>query len=115
VGFVDLDAINERLARRLVDRQFPQWSSLPNNPVARQGVDNRTFRLGKHLSVRLPAGDWYAQQVAKEQPRLAPLLPLPIPEPVAGASRRCATRIRGRSTAGSTAREPPRPSPTGSP
>jgi aminoglycoside phosphotransferase (APT) family kinase protein len=38
------------------------------------------------LSVRLPAGDWYALQVAKEQrwlPRLAPQLPLPIPEPVA--------------------------------
>jgi aminoglycoside phosphotransferase (APT) family kinase protein len=90
VGFVDLDAINERLARRLVDRRFPQWSSLPINPVARQGVDNRTFNVGNQLSVRLPAGDWYAQQVAKEQywlPRLAPLLPLPIPEPVAGGER----------------------------
>jgi aminoglycoside phosphotransferase (APT) family kinase protein len=36
--------------------------------------------------VRLPTGDWYAQQVEKEQrwlPVLAPQLPLPIPEPVA--------------------------------
>jgi aminoglycoside phosphotransferase (APT) family kinase protein len=34
----------------------------------------------------LPTGDWYAQQVDKEQrwlPVLAPQLPLPIPEPVA--------------------------------
>lgn len=79
-------AINEQLARRLVDSQFPQLSSLSLKPVARQGVDNRTFRLGDDLSVRLPAGDWYALQVAKEQhwlPRLAPLLPLPIPQPLA--------------------------------
>jgi aminoglycoside phosphotransferase (APT) family kinase protein len=36
--------------------------------------------------VRLPSGDWYAQQVEKEQrwlPVLAPQLPLPIPTPVA--------------------------------
>jgi aminoglycoside phosphotransferase (APT) family kinase protein len=31
------------------------------------GVDNRTFRLGDELSIRLPAGDWYSLQVAKEQ------------------------------------------------
>ena len=76
--FVDLDAINGSLARQLVDSQFPQWSSMPINPVARQGVDNRTYRLGQDLSVRLLTGDWYAQQVAKEQrwlPRLVPLLP----------------------------------------
>ena len=36
--------------------------------------------------MRLPSGDWYAQQVEKEQrwlPVLAPQLPLPIPTPVA--------------------------------
>jgi aminoglycoside phosphotransferase (APT) family kinase protein len=35
------------------------------------------------------AGKWYAHQVAKEQtwlPRLAPMLPLPIPEPLARAA-----------------------------
>jgi hypothetical protein len=40
----------------------------------------------RQRQVRLPTGDWHAQQVAKEQywlPRVAPLLPLPIPEPVA--------------------------------
>src|SRR5690242_21263418 len=43
-------------------------------------------RLGAELSVRLPSGDPYALQVDKEQtwlPRLAPHLPLAIPEPVA--------------------------------
>jgi aminoglycoside phosphotransferase (APT) family kinase protein len=78
--------IDERLARRLVDRQFPQWAELPIRRVEVDGVDNRTFRLGADLSVRLPSGDWYAQQVEKEQrwlPLLAPQLPLPIPQPVA--------------------------------
>jgi aminoglycoside phosphotransferase (APT) family kinase protein len=78
--------IDERLARRLVDGQFPQWSGLPVRRVEVDGWDNRTFRLGSELTVRLPSGDWYSQQVEKEQrwlPLLAPQLPLPIPEPVA--------------------------------
>lgn len=83
---VDAGHITTELARRLVGNQFPQWSALPLRPVNRQGIDNRSFRLGNDLLVRLPAGDWYAGQVGKEQtwlPRLAPLLPLPIPQPVA--------------------------------
>jgi aminoglycoside phosphotransferase (APT) family kinase protein len=83
---VDLDTIDEQLAGLLVGSQFPQWASLPIKPVSHQGDDNRTFRLGTDLSVRLPTDDSYALQVAKEQhwlPRLAPLLPLPIPQPVA--------------------------------
>ena len=79
-------AIDEQLARRLVDAQFPQWRDLPIAPVPLGGVDNRTYRLGDELSVRLPSADWYALQVEKEQrwlPVLAPRLPLPIPEPVA--------------------------------
>ncbi len=78
--------IDASLARRLVDSQFPQWSQLPIAAVELDGWDNRTFRLGSELTVRLPSGDWYAQQVAKEQrwlPVLAPRLPLPIPLPVA--------------------------------
>jgi aminoglycoside phosphotransferase (APT) family kinase protein len=78
--------IDAALARRLVDRQFPHWSDLPIEPMELDGWDNRSFRLGWELTVRLPSGDWYAEQVDKEQrwlPVLAPLLPLPIPEPVA--------------------------------
>jgi aminoglycoside phosphotransferase (APT) family kinase protein len=80
------ESIDAELARRLVARQFPQWAGLPVEPVALDGWDNRTFRLGDKLSVRLPCGDWYAEQVAKEQrwlPVLAPQVPLPIPAPVA--------------------------------
>jgi aminoglycoside phosphotransferase (APT) family kinase protein len=79
-------AIDAALARRLIDSQFPQWSDLPITAVEVDGWDNRTFRLGSELTVRLPTGDWYAQQVDKEQrwlPVLAPRLPLPIPTPVA--------------------------------
>ena len=78
--------IDEQLARRLVASQVPQWAGLPVRRVELDGVDNRTFRLGRQLTLRLPAGDWYALQVEKEQrwlPRLAPQLPLPIPAPVA--------------------------------
>jgi aminoglycoside phosphotransferase (APT) family kinase protein len=78
--------IDASLARRLIDRQFPHWSDLPIRTVEVDGWDNRTFRLGSELTVRLPSGDWYAEQVAKEQrwlPVLAPQLPLPIPTPVA--------------------------------
>src|SRR3954466_11055215 len=82
----DMPPIDATLARRLIDRQFPRWSGLPIAPVELDGWDNRSFRLGPDLTVRLPSGDWYAQQVGKEQrwlPVLAPQLPLPIPEPVA--------------------------------
>jgi aminoglycoside phosphotransferase (APT) family kinase protein len=82
----DRSTIDLALARRLVDSQFPQWSGLPITEVEVDGWDNRTFRLGSELTVRLPSGDWYAKQVGKEQrwlPVLAPQLPLPIPTPVA--------------------------------
>ena len=80
------DPIDVSLARRLIDSQFPQWSQLPITPVEVDGWDNRTFRLGSELTVRLPSGPWYAMQVDKEQrwlPVLAHQLPLPIPLPVA--------------------------------
>jgi aminoglycoside phosphotransferase (APT) family kinase protein len=78
--------IDESLARRLIAAQFPQWADLPLREVDLNGWDNRSFRLGSELTVRLPSGNWYARQVEKEQrwlPVLASQLPLPIPEPVA--------------------------------
>jgi aminoglycoside phosphotransferase (APT) family kinase protein len=78
--------INERLVQQLVATQFPQWKNLPIQAVEFSGWDNRTFRLGEKMSVRLPSAEGYAAQVEKEQrwlPKLAPLLPLPIPVPLA--------------------------------
>ncbi len=74
------------LVSRLIAAQFPQWAGLPIRPVEFSGWDNRTFRLGEDMSVRLPSAAGYAAQVDKEQrwlPRLAPRLPLPIPRPLA--------------------------------
>lgn len=54
--------------------------------MASGGWDNRTFHLGDDMAVRLPSAEGYTPQVDKEQrwlPRLAPLLPLPIPTPLA--------------------------------
>lgn len=78
-------AIDPGLVRRMVARQFPHWAHLPVTPVLPGGWDNRSFRLGADLLVRLPSAARYAAQVAKEQrwlPALAHLLPLPIPIPL---------------------------------
>jgi aminoglycoside phosphotransferase (APT) family kinase protein len=78
--------INVSLVNRLVATQFPQWADLPIKPVEFDGWDNKTFRLGAHMTVRLPSAEAYTLQVEKEHrwlPRLAPLLPLPIPVPLA--------------------------------
>ena len=78
--------IDAGLVARLVGSQFPQWSGLTITAAAPNGWDNRTFRLGGDLLVRLPSGQSYAAQVRKEQrwlPVLAPQLPLAIPVPVA--------------------------------
>ena len=74
------------LVRTLVADQFPQWRDLPVEPVAQQGWDNRTFRLGDRLTVRLPSAERYVAAVEKEHrclPILAGQLPLPVPVPVA--------------------------------
>ena len=82
-GEVRIDAV---LVRRLISAQFPRWADLPVRPVEVGGWDNRTFRLGARMTVRLPSAEPYALQVEKEHrwlPKLAPLLPLPVPVPLA--------------------------------
>jgi aminoglycoside phosphotransferase (APT) family kinase protein len=78
--------IDVALVRRLLAAQFPQWTDLPVEPVARSGVDNATYRLGADMSVRLPRLPRWLGQVEREQrwlPRLAPHLPLAVPVPLA--------------------------------
>ncbi len=77
--------IDARQAHRLVVQQFPQWKHLPVRPVTLGGHDNKTFHLGDDMLLRFPSAQEYAAQVHKEQfwlPKLRPLLPLPIPEPL---------------------------------
>lgn len=77
--------ITAELVRSLLVAQAPQWSDLPIAPVPAEGWDNRTYRLGDRLSVRLPSHQRYAASVAKEDrwlPVLAGRLPVAVPEPV---------------------------------
>jgi aminoglycoside phosphotransferase (APT) family kinase protein len=76
-------AIDETVARSLLESQCPQWAGLPLSPAG-AGTDNIMFRLGNELLVRLPRTADKARSLQKEQqwlPRLAPLLSCPIPEP----------------------------------
>jgi aminoglycoside phosphotransferase (APT) family kinase protein len=84
-GEVTMAAIDAECARRLLQAQFPQWAHLPMSDVPEHGWDNRTFRLGDAMKVRLPSAGGYAAQVEKEArwlPVLAPRLPVKIPEVV---------------------------------
>lgn len=74
------------LVRRLLVSQYPEWADLPIERVASDGTDNAIYRLGEELAVRLPRIQWASEQPAKEcewLPRLAPLLPLTVPVPLA--------------------------------
>jgi aminoglycoside phosphotransferase (APT) family kinase protein len=82
----DERAIDVSLVVRLLAAQFPQWAALPIEPVRSPGTDNAIYRLGDDMAVRLPRIEGATGQLEKEHqwlPRLAPLLPLPIPAPLA--------------------------------
>jgi aminoglycoside phosphotransferase (APT) family kinase protein len=83
VDEVDTDA---GLVQRLLAAQFPQWADLPLEPLQSSGTDSALYRLGDDKVVRLPRIQASAGQVDKENqwlPRLAPLVTLPIPAPLA--------------------------------
>lgn len=78
--------ITKELVQQLINTQFPEWKDLEIRPVARSGHDNRTFHLGEEMTVRLPSGPEYVEQIEKEArwlPFLAKGLSLPISAPVA--------------------------------
>ena len=75
--------IDVGVVRALITAQCPEYAGLAIRPVEPGGWDHRTFRLGDERSVRLPHAARYAVQVAlghRWLPRLAPRLPLAIPE-----------------------------------
>lgn len=79
----DIDA---DLVRRLLDDQMPDLAGRPLRPVEPWGTDHAIWRLGDDLVVRLPRIAWAVEQVELEAtwlPRLAPHLPVAVPEPVA--------------------------------
>src|SRR5262245_7474288 len=78
-------ATDVALVQRLLDSQFPQWAGLTITPVESGGTDHAIYRVGDDLVARLPRIHWAIEQAEKERvwlPRLAPHLPLAIPEPV---------------------------------
>ncbi|MFE0707080.1 aminoglycoside phosphotransferase family protein [Streptomyces sp. NPDC058865] len=75
--------IDDALVRRLVAGQFPQWAGLGVARFASGGTVNAMYRLGEDMVVRLPLVKGGANDGTVERtwlPRLAPLLPTPIPE-----------------------------------
>ena len=73
------------LARKIIAEQFPEYADLPITDVEKQGHDNRTYRLGEHMLIRMPTAADYALKVPKEQellPQLAKRLSVNIPAPI---------------------------------
>jgi aminoglycoside phosphotransferase (APT) family kinase protein len=80
---VDTDV---RLVRRLLAAEFPRWADLPLERIASAGTVNALYRLGDDMVVRLPRTQWGIGAVDRELrwlPKLAPLLPVAIPVPLA--------------------------------
>jgi aminoglycoside phosphotransferase (APT) family kinase protein len=78
--------IDEALVRRLLSAQFSEWAGLPLRRVEPRGTVNAIFRLGDELAVRLPRRRGRTAPGSKELdwlPKLAPLLPVEVPVPVA--------------------------------
>lgn len=78
--------IDEALVRHLLSTQMPALNGGLLAKVEPWGTDNAVWRLGEDLAVRLPRIHWAVEQVDLENlwlPKIAPLLPVAIPEPVA--------------------------------
>ncbi|HTT88468.1 MAG TPA: aminoglycoside phosphotransferase family protein [Acidimicrobiales bacterium] len=76
----------------LISTQFPHWANLEIRPVALNGWDNTTFRLGFDKCVRLPSHEMYVPQIDKEHrwlPVLAAQLPVRFPSPIAKGRPGC--------------------------
>ncbi len=79
---VDIDT---SLVRRLLAAQFPQWADRRLERIPSAGTVNAVYRLGDDLAVRLPRIDGGVDDLVREGdwlPRLAPGLPLDVPEPL---------------------------------
>jgi aminoglycoside phosphotransferase (APT) family kinase protein len=75
--------IDVDLVRRLIAAQFPAWVDLPIEHFESGGTVNAVYRLGVDKYVRLPLIEAFAHGIeweAKWLPKLAPQLPLAVPE-----------------------------------
>lgn len=77
--------IDTKLAKKLIITQFPEYADLNVTDVEHQGHDNRTYRIGNDMLIRMPTAESYALKVPKEQEllqQLAKHLSIPIPAPI---------------------------------
>ena len=77
--------ISTSTAVDLIAEQFPEFSYLDIKAAELSGHDNRSFRLGKNMLIRLPSAEAYALKVAQEQkhlPILSKYLSSSIPTPI---------------------------------
>jgi len=78
--------INRETVRQLIRDQLPQWADLTVTAVLEQGNDNRTFRLGEELAIRMPSAEAYVAGITKEDlclPVMGRHLRIDVPVPVA--------------------------------
>ena len=78
---IDVDAA---LVRTLLSEQHPDLADLPLYEAV-EGWDNKLFRLGNLLAVRVPRRVVSARLIEHEQrwlPQLTSTLPLPVPTPI---------------------------------
>jgi aminoglycoside phosphotransferase (APT) family kinase protein len=77
--------IDVTLVRELLGAQFPQWATLPIEPIQSIATDNAIYRLGTDMCIRLPRIPGAAKHLETEQkwlPKFATILPLTIPVPL---------------------------------
>lgn len=82
---MSIEKITLSLVTNLIAEQFPQLSHLSIKAIEPGGWDNRSFRLGDDMLIRLPSAKPYAQQPEKEQqwlPFLSLHLSFQISQPV---------------------------------
>ncbi len=74
------------LARRLIEKQFPEFADLPIAELEEHGTDHTLYRLGDDMVMRLPIRNQPNHQALREAewvPFLAPQLPLELPRQIA--------------------------------
>jgi len=77
--------VDQTLVHHLLTTQFPDLAERQLTIVEPWGTDNAIWRLGSDLVLRFPRIHWAKEQVEHEAmwlPRLAPRLPVAVPEPI---------------------------------
>lgn len=78
--------IPREMVRKLIDDEFPDFTSLPLTPLASSGSSNIQFRLGSEFLVRLPRQPGGGKGILKEHrwlPIVARHLPPAVPQIIA--------------------------------